>query len=132
MEYLREQPPPELRGRRALGGGVCALGVGEQGARPWVTVGSPARARGQSDQGRAGAREARPCPGQQRERPAGWRKKKGRKKGGSQLEFSGRHGWSNLVQRREEGRADASRHGELRRGEGRGRAHGGAGASCHG
>jgi hypothetical protein len=71
IEDLREHPPPELRGRRALGGGVRALGVGEQGARPWATVGSPARARGRAGQGRAGAREARPRPGQQRERPVG-------------------------------------------------------------
>ena len=40
MKDLREHPPPELRGRRALGGGVRALGAGEQGARhgelpPW-------------------------------------------------------------------------------------------------
>jgi hypothetical protein len=40
MEDLREHPPPELRGRRALGGGVRAPGAGEQGARhgelpPW-------------------------------------------------------------------------------------------------
>jgi hypothetical protein len=29
MEDLHEHPPPELRGRRAQGGGVCALGAGK-------------------------------------------------------------------------------------------------------
>jgi hypothetical protein len=38
MEDLCEHPPPELKGRRVQGGGVCALGAGKQGARPWHSL----------------------------------------------------------------------------------------------
>jgi hypothetical protein len=63
----------------------CCKGAGErklQGVavavqrRPAMGNGElPARARGRSGQGRAGAREARLRPGQQRERPVDLRKK---------------------------------------------------------
>jgi hypothetical protein len=59
-------------GKRKLQG-VVAVAVQRRPAMGDYEL--PARARGRSGQGRAGARQARLRPGQQREWPAGLRKK---------------------------------------------------------